>query len=584
MATSSIQNLNKPKDAFEQLEDEEGTRQGFCHIRIQQRTGRKTITTVQGIAPEYDLKKIVRYLKKMRGATSLSNIRMLFALIIFRLLNALLVRTYFVPDELFQSVEVAHRAVYGVGYVSWEWKWSLRSVLHPACIALLYRIGRSLGIDSALYVTEAPRLLHALLFAFSDFSFYGLAHRTLASHSAASYALTSYLSCWFVWYCAPRTLSNALETALVLYALHWYPLTAKDLATRRCWPYISLGFVSILIRPTAILIWIPLGLWHLWRSSSPFRLIFGVCAPACLPTLLAALLLDSAVYGRWTLTIWNFASFNVFQGGSAHFGSHPWHWFLIQGLPAVLTVQLIPIIGGVWLACRNGSLHFSSPPPLIFAITPILYVTGHSFIAHKEHRFLLPIIPLLCLFAGYFLNSGLLYWKRKTGNRMIFTRRSLWIGLLLVVNIPMALYLGLYHQAGVFTATRWIGEHLASRRFSATKKHFEIVQLMPCFSMPQYSYFHGLNVSITALDCSPNLEYKNDYVDQADQFHIDPNRWIVENAKLLEGADYIVMYEKTYQLTKRLISSLNFRLCSRFFHAHFLSSPRQDHYIVVTCR
>ncbi|EFO18374.2 hypothetical protein LOAG_10121 [Loa loa] len=63
-ASSSIQNLNKPKDAFEQLEDEEGTRQGFCHIRIQQRTGRKTITTVQGIAPEYDLKKIVRYLKK----------------------------------------------------------------------------------------------------------------------------------------------------------------------------------------------------------------------------------------------------------------------------------------------------------------------------------------------------------------------------------------------------------------------------------------------------------------------------------------------------------------------------------------
>ncbi|VDO52465.1 unnamed protein product, partial [Onchocerca flexuosa] len=54
-AASSIQNLNKPKgvnlafslyrDAFEQLEDEEGTRQGFCHIRIQQRTGRKTITT-----------------------------------------------------------------------------------------------------------------------------------------------------------------------------------------------------------------------------------------------------------------------------------------------------------------------------------------------------------------------------------------------------------------------------------------------------------------------------------------------------------------------------------------------------------
>ncbi|KAI6179676.1 hypothetical protein M3Y98_00636000 [Aphelenchoides besseyi] len=61
---SNIHNLNKPKDAFEQLEEEEGHRQGFCHIRIQQRTGRKSITTVQGVDPAYDLKKIVRYLKK----------------------------------------------------------------------------------------------------------------------------------------------------------------------------------------------------------------------------------------------------------------------------------------------------------------------------------------------------------------------------------------------------------------------------------------------------------------------------------------------------------------------------------------
>ncbi len=52
-------------DAFEQLADEEGTKQSLVHIRIQQRTGRKAITTVQGIAPEYDLKKIVRYLKKV---------------------------------------------------------------------------------------------------------------------------------------------------------------------------------------------------------------------------------------------------------------------------------------------------------------------------------------------------------------------------------------------------------------------------------------------------------------------------------------------------------------------------------------
>lgn len=35
------------------------------HIRIQQRNGRKTLTTVQGIPNDYDQKKIVRAFKKV---------------------------------------------------------------------------------------------------------------------------------------------------------------------------------------------------------------------------------------------------------------------------------------------------------------------------------------------------------------------------------------------------------------------------------------------------------------------------------------------------------------------------------------
>ena len=37
---------------------------GLVHIRIQQRNGRKTLTTVQGLAEEFDKKKLVRAFKK----------------------------------------------------------------------------------------------------------------------------------------------------------------------------------------------------------------------------------------------------------------------------------------------------------------------------------------------------------------------------------------------------------------------------------------------------------------------------------------------------------------------------------------
>ncbi|VDO67731.1 unnamed protein product [Heligmosomoides polygyrus] len=64
--------IAKPKEAFEQLEDEHAARQHFCHIRIQQRTGRKAITTVQGVGTEHDLKRIVRFLKKKYKVMQLS--------------------------------------------------------------------------------------------------------------------------------------------------------------------------------------------------------------------------------------------------------------------------------------------------------------------------------------------------------------------------------------------------------------------------------------------------------------------------------------------------------------------------------
>lgn len=39
----------------------------IIHIRCQQRNGRKTITTVQGLPQEYDLKRILKVLKKDFG-------------------------------------------------------------------------------------------------------------------------------------------------------------------------------------------------------------------------------------------------------------------------------------------------------------------------------------------------------------------------------------------------------------------------------------------------------------------------------------------------------------------------------------
>uniref|UniRef100_A0A0K3CI25 FGENESH: predicted gene_9.496 protein n=1 Tax=Rhodotorula toruloides TaxID=5286 RepID=A0A0K3CI25_RHOTO len=65
--------LNKPYDAFaDEGADEEVVvetkskkqqQSNHIHIRIQQRNGRKTITTLQGVPTEYDLKKLLKAFK-----------------------------------------------------------------------------------------------------------------------------------------------------------------------------------------------------------------------------------------------------------------------------------------------------------------------------------------------------------------------------------------------------------------------------------------------------------------------------------------------------------------------------------------
>lgn len=66
-ATSNIQNL-QGSDPFNDANDPETAgglvSQDIIHIRIQQRNGRKTLTTIQGLADEYDKKKIIKKCKK----------------------------------------------------------------------------------------------------------------------------------------------------------------------------------------------------------------------------------------------------------------------------------------------------------------------------------------------------------------------------------------------------------------------------------------------------------------------------------------------------------------------------------------
>jgi len=64
----SVQNLNSV-DPFAEGDplrdtDDVGSQNDYIHIRIQQRNGRKTLTTLQGLPKQYDPKKVLKAFKK----------------------------------------------------------------------------------------------------------------------------------------------------------------------------------------------------------------------------------------------------------------------------------------------------------------------------------------------------------------------------------------------------------------------------------------------------------------------------------------------------------------------------------------
>ncbi|ORZ13280.1 hypothetical protein BCR42DRAFT_419549 [Absidia repens] len=62
---SNIEELNVPFDPFADVEEENSPKTtNYLHLRIQQRNGRKTLTTLQGLPTDYDAKKILKVFKK----------------------------------------------------------------------------------------------------------------------------------------------------------------------------------------------------------------------------------------------------------------------------------------------------------------------------------------------------------------------------------------------------------------------------------------------------------------------------------------------------------------------------------------
>ena len=260
--------------------------------------------------------------------TSQFSERTLFCcLLLFRTLNALTIKTFFVPDEFWQGPEVAHRIAYGYGYLTWEWYECIRGWTSPAIYAVAYQILAVLRFDSALAVTLVPRLVQACFAAVGDLFLYKLAVKRFNS-IVGRWTLICYLISWFAFYSVTRTLTNSLETVFTTIALFYWPTSNSDKCSNiEILKSLIFAAVSCLMRPTAAVVWIPLCALHIFSLSNKLSFVVKCILPVGAIAMLWSLVVDSWFYGRLTFVQLNFLRFNVVKNRGTFYGSHPWHWY-----------------------------------------------------------------------------------------------------------------------------------------------------------------------------------------------------------------------------------------------------------------
>ncbi|CAN8299895.1 unnamed protein product [Cochlearia groenlandica] len=479
----------------------------------------------------------------------------------FRVVNALLIQTYFNPDEHWQSLEVAHRTVFGYGHMTWEWKRGIRSYLHPMLFAFLYRFLQVTGLDTPYVMRKAPRLMQSVFSALGDLYLYKLAD-ALYGEKVASWSLFCQMANWFMFFCMNRTFSNCLETVLTIMGLYYWPCirdNSKDYPVNRKWGLV-IAALACAIRPTSAIIWLYVGILELFLTPNKTKFIALEVIPIGSLVLGFTCFLDRLMYGSWVIVPLNFLKFNFLSSGGDYYGTHPWHWYFSQGF-LVMLFTFTPFSIVEMIKSKNQKLS-----ALVLWVLAI-----YSILGHKEFRFVLPVLPIALIFSGYALaqmeasGSSSITKKTQTPQKNHTNKWSpklrLSVFFLLATNIPMALYMSLFHQRGTEDAMNYLSEEAHNGRVKS------ILFLMPCHSTPYYATLHS-NIPMRFLDCTPSEEKGK--LDESDRFLIDPLSFALELArKWLEPPSHIVLFESEETKLRDFMIEHSFKEVKRFFHSHF---------------
>lgn len=256
-----------------------------------------------------------------------------------------------------------------------------------------------------------------------------------------------------------------------------------------------LAALAVLLRPTNVLIWATIVATVLTRltlqGKNPInpRAVFILLRETVLcggASLVLSGLSDRLYFRQWTFPPYQTLYFNLSQDLAVFYGVMDWHYYLSQGVTQ-LSMTFLPFSAyGLYKATTShnpAATALQSNTLRTLSFTIITTITTLSVIAHKEVRFIYPLLPILHILAA---PSFAAFFTSPPGQQPSQAKTALLAGLLFV-NLIIASYLSISHASAPISVMHFL-------RHKYEHIHPDRLDLHP--TTPVTTHYHTLNPSI----------------------------------------------------------------------------------------
>jgi phosphatidylinositol glycan class B len=289
------------------------------------------------------------------------------------------------PDEIYQSLEQAHRVVFGYGYVPWEYQVGARSWLLPGIFAVVWWPARFAGIASPLVLVGIAKTLVAAISVAGVAGVMRLAGR-IGGETARIPAglLAAALPVGIVF--GSRALADPIAGSALVWA--WALGSGTPDARNARWAGALLAIAFLLRLQTGIF----LGALPALAIARGKRRVAEQIALGAGAVLLAGGVLDAATWGAPFHPIFGFLGA---MGGRR--GPSDGIWFYPLHLARSSGPAIVILAAGLAASVRKAPVELA----LLAAFTiGIGLAVPHLAYPNQELRYLLSVLPIACALSG----------------------------------------------------------------------------------------------------------------------------------------------------------------------------------------